>query len=627
MQILQVGQFREKCSMWNTLVPTFIDFETNGKEAWELDFRIVCMSLTGRLRLDNSLDSIQIPFSHQTGQNAEVGMIAAVAEFISSFPVAAFWAAAEVRPAIARMGVVPALVDDPYIALRLLQVTGVFSFKDAGEKFLNKKMTRLEELLPAGVYDFSLMDAQDQKGIEYSEQDSFDGQRLLAVLKPKIINAKMQAVYELEVKAAVIMAEQTFRGYEMDVPTLERELQNEEVALEALEREIFQTLECSAFKINSGPQLGKALAKWGISSPTRTGKGAESWAQDVIESIKDRHVALPKILNWKSRFSVRNTLRKSPARVAVDGKIHPNWKVIGADGTSRMYAEDPSITSLPEACRRSMPAPAGKRWMKFDWKQAELRFLAAASKDEALAALFESGIDIHRAIYARMKGITPEEVTSNQREASKVISYSILYSGGSPYNVARELKISMEEAQSLVTDYFAQFPQLSGFLKQVRAQALSTYHVRTFMGRLRRLEGIDKEKIMNQACDAMGQQSCGTALKVALAKMVNFRDLGHPLMKGLCQIIPVFDAIFYCIDVDVPIKPHLTYMRDWVELNIEGIKLDAEFETGPSWGELQPLDEKTAQATVDLMGGVSTVEKAIQQKDAAEAAYQRVHGL
>lgn len=621
MQILKASQFREIIRVWRHAPAPFVDAEHNGKDHWDPTFRVVCLSITGLNGEAQVLETMQIPLAHQEGENAEPEMFHALAEFFEQVNIGAFWVQSEAMSILRQFNVRGRFVDDPYISLRMLQDQTTANLKDAVAKYLNKSMTRIEDVIPGCIpgddstYDFSKVHAQDPKGISYSEADSFDGLDLNNVLKSKIYTSKMQAVYELEVTAAAILAEQTLIGYEIDLGVLERELVNEDRRLVKLQESVYRRLDCEPFPLNSTAKLGQALAKLGIYSPVKTkqtpkgGGGSDSWAKPVMEGMireglsPEHDILFREIVEWKSAFSVRNTLRKSPTRIAIDGRIHPIWKSIGYDGTARPYAENPSITSLPMGCRRAMRAPKGKRWMKFDWKQAELRALAAASQDENLIALLNSGIDVHKGIYSKMSGVPIEQITEDQREESKVISYSILYSGGSPYHVARALAVTMEKANELVLDYFAALPKLDAFLKDLRAKAAKTYHVRTFMNRLRRLDGRDVEKVMNQACDAMGQQTIGTALKIALKKMVDYHQMGHPLMKGLCQIIPVFDAIFYCVDSDVPVDPHVSVMRDLVQLNLAGVLLEAEFETGPTWGDVVEFEDGMGQTAAELVSG------------------------
>jgi DNA polymerase-1 len=238
--------------------------------------------------------------------------------------------------------------------------------------------------------------------------------------------------------------------------------------------------------------------------------------------------------------------------------------------------------------------------MGFDWRQAEVRILAALSGDKNLKAAVASG-DYHRATYAGMAGIPMADVTPEMRERSKVITYSILYSGGDPYHVAEELGITDGEALAEIRKYFQLYPQLHSYLGGVRNTAVSTRHVRSHMNRLRRLEGKDLRKIQNQACNSVGQQSCGTMLKIALLKMHQMGLLDHPAMKGFGQVIPVFDAIYWVVDASVPLEKHIEVVRQAVELMVGDVKLEADFYESPdSWGEVKPVpvSPQVTEATI-----------------------------
>ena len=71
MQILRDKDLVERIKRWNTSTAPFVDFETNGRYAWDPDFKVVCLSITAQMKESNNLDIVQIPLDHQTGQSAE----------------------------------------------------------------------------------------------------------------------------------------------------------------------------------------------------------------------------------------------------------------------------------------------------------------------------------------------------------------------------------------------------------------------------------------------------------------------------------------------------------------------------------------------------------------------------
>jgi hypothetical protein len=62
-------------------------------------------------------------------------------------------------------------------------------------------------------------------------------------------------------------------------------------------------------------------------------------------------------------------------------------------------------------------------------------------------------------------------------------------------------------------------------------------------------------------------------------------------MTGFSEVIPVFDAVFYQLDDRVPLERPVAFVKSIVELEVNGVKMDASFEVGPSWGETHKVAE------------------------------------
>jgi DNA polymerase-1 len=62
-----------------------------------------------------------------------------------------------------------------------------------------------------------------------------------------------------------------------------------------------------------------------------------------------------------------------------------------------------------------------------DYSQIELRIMAHLSGDAGLLGAFANGEDVHRATAGEIFGVTPLEVTSEQRRYAKVINFGLIY--------------------------------------------------------------------------------------------------------------------------------------------------------------------------------------------------------
>ena len=81
-----------------------------------------------------------------------------------------------------------------------------------------------------------------------------------------------------------------------------------------------------------------------------------------------------------------------------------------------------------------------------DYNQIELRILAHLSQDSGLLAAFASHEDVHRTIAASVFAITPADVSPEQREQAKAVSYGLAY-GMEAFGLSRRLGRTGERRQ------------------------------------------------------------------------------------------------------------------------------------------------------------------------------------
>ena len=163
--------------------------------------------------------------------------------------------------------------------------------------------------------------------------------------------------------------------------------------------------------------------------------------------------------------------------------------------TGRLSATDPNLQNIPirtaegRRIREAFVAEPGHLLLSADYSQIELRVLAHLSKDPTLIDTFRRGEDVHdrtsREIFGPLSPIPPDE----QRRISKMVNYALLY-GKTAFTLAKDIGVSRKEAESFIEAYFARYPKVRGFIDETIAKARETGHVRTLLGRLRRLPDL-----------------------------------------------------------------------------------------------------------------------------------------
>ena len=134
-------------------------------------------------------------------------------------------------------------------------------------------------------------------------------------------------------------------------------------------------------------------------------------------------------------------------------------------------------------------AEPGHLLLSADYSQIELRILAHLSKDATLIDTFRRGEDVHdrtsREVFGPLSPLPPDE----QRRVSKMVNYALLY-GKTAFTLAKDLGVPQKEAEEFIEAYFARYPAVRRFIDETIARARETGHVRTLLGRLRRLPDL-----------------------------------------------------------------------------------------------------------------------------------------
>src|ERR1019366_2725764 len=179
---------------------------------------------------------------------------------------------------------------------------------------------------------------------------------------------------------------------------------------------------------------------------------------------------VPLILRYREVEKLRSTYGAPLIdAVGADGRIHATFNQVVAR-TGRLSSENPNLHNIP------VRSPDGRRlryafvpsqgWLLAvsDFNQIELRILAHLSQDQGLLAAFASHEDVHRTIAASVFGVAPENVTSQQREQAKAVSYGLAY-GMEAYGLSQRLGLTVSAAREIMDRYFAGFPSLREYME------------------------------------------------------------------------------------------------------------------------------------------------------------------
>ena len=136
-----------------------------------------------------------------------------------------------------------------------------------------------------------------------------------------------------------------------------------------------------------------------------------------------------------------------------------------------------------------MTADEGKVFVAADFSQAELRVLAQCCKDKNLIEAFNSGQDLHRFTASLVFGKDPNDVTKQERQIAKSVSFLIVYGGG-PNKLAEQIGKSVGYCKNIFKAYQDSFPKVFNWINFVHKFVKENGYAVSIFGRRRHLPNV-----------------------------------------------------------------------------------------------------------------------------------------
>ncbi len=367
-------------------------------------------------------------------------------------------------------------------------------------------------------------------GVEVLALSAVVADRLIDVLDPKLDELGLTSLYrDVELPLVKVLARMEDRGIAVDVDELRAISEDLTSRVGELERRV-EELAGHPFKVNSPKQLQEVLfVELGLTPGKKTKTGYSTDAS-VLEGLRGAHPIVGAILEFREIEKLRSTYGEALlAEVGPDRRIHATFRQTVAR-TGRLSSEQPNLHNIPvrsdegRRFRRAFVASPGWSLLAADYDQVELRVIAHLSGDEGLLAAFSGGEDIHRSIAANVYGVDPADISHEQRERAKMVSYGLAY-GMEAFGLAQRLGGDIKEAREIMDRYFAAFPGLRSYMDRAVAEAKETLQTRTELGRIRPLRDLEAKNgavraaAERQAMNAGIQGLAADIFKVALVRL------------------------------------------------------------------------------------------------------------
>ena len=208
------------------------------------------------------------------------------------------------------------------------------------------------------------------------------------------------------------------------------------------------------------------------------------------------------------------------------------------------------------------------------------------SQDKNLCRAFNEGTDVHRATAALIFGITPEEVSSDQRRTAKTINFGVMY-GMSAFRLSNELGIPRTVAKNFIDSYFATYAGIQEFIRHTVEQAEQNGYVETLMGRRRMIPAINSKNKPEKAGAeriAVNTPIQGSAADIVKKAMIAVHEALRTEIPDAQLLLQVHDELILECPENRAEEAAALLRREMEKAVTLSVPLKVSVEYGTNWG-------------------------------------------
>lgn len=416
----------------------------------------------------------------------------------------------------------------------------------------------------------------------YAGLDVILAVRLLRELAPLVKDLELSRLSKFEHHLQALLACVERRGMRLDVPYIERLIEDLDAEAERYRREAARY---GVTNVNSPAQITAALIGMGEDLTETTDSGALKADKGVLLPLADLDngwnpigartpnplagavLRAKRAEKWKTAYAEAFLELRDP-----DDRLHPGIHSLQAR-TARMSVSRPPLQQLPSTdwrIRRAVIADPGHVFISADYSQVELRVLGALADVAGIKEAVRTGQDLH--------GFTAQLVygpgyTPFQRNLMKGVGFGKVYGGGASA-LARQTGAPLEAVKSAIAEYDRVFPEIRRYARKLQRRA--EYGKKEVVTPSGRHLPLDRDRLY--AATNYVVQS--TARDVLAQAIVDVHDAG----LGDYLVLPIHDELL----MQAPEKDAEELAREVGRImtrEFYGVLLEAEGEvTGRNWG-------------------------------------------
>ncbi len=464
------------------------------------------------------------------------------------------------------------------------------------EAYLHYQTIHIEELIGSGKKQLSMQDLSPEQIYIYACEDADITLQLRQLFQPQLAAEGYEELFwNIEMPLMPVLAHMERNGVCVDTEELHRTSALFAQQMNALEEEIHQ-LAGLKFNISSPKQVGEVLFDQLqiVQKAKKTKTGQYVTSEEVLESLKDRHPIVTKILDYRGLKKLLGTYVDALPQLINPhtGHIHTSFNQT-VTATGRLSSSNPNLQNIPvrdsngkEVRRAFIPEP-GMEFFSADYSQIELRIMAHLSGDQGLIEAFRLGHDIHAATAAKIYKKDIADVTADERRKAKTANFGIIY-GISAFGLAERMGVSRTEAKQLIDEYFTTYPGVKEYMTRSIETAREKGYTETIFHRRCQLPDINSRNAVvrgyaeRNAINSPIQGTAADIIKIAMIR-IHRRMMAEGLQSKM--ILQVHDELNFSV-----LPQEKEHMQRLVLEEMEAaaemhVPLVADFGWGKNWLE------------------------------------------
>ena len=359
---------------------------------------------------------------------------------------------------------------------------------DVAEAMFKEKVTKT---LQASDWGAELTFEQ----LEYAALDAIVVYKIAEKMGRQIQKYGLERIYKLTKAAQFPIASMQLNGIKLNTAKHKILLQQWRSELVEARNELAKLTGLESF-------TGHSIARW--LEENLTPEDLELWPRTETGKLAtDSHVfadfSYLEIVKPFSKFQkvtkLTGTYGKSLAELINEctGRLHARYNLCGAR-TGRLSCSKPNLQQAPRDTefRSLFIAADGKRLIRADFNQIEIRVAAELSRDEQMLRAYREGIDIHALTASQVANKKITEVSKEDRQMAKAVNFGFMFGLGAKKfaHYAKKsygVEVTQDQAHDAVDAFRNTYSGYREWQIHQSTEAAQTMTVRTPCGKLRKL--------------------------------------------------------------------------------------------------------------------------------------------